>query len=188
MDANVCGWVMSTVKEIDFEQVTAQFNAFFTRYEGLVAARFTLFTETMLGHETAAMAAYEEFSRRLDELKAWALENYSRWYGEFTSRTEAEVQAWFQDFRDTLSDDQAVQLFNKIYNHEQAVVNSAEVHGIRIRDGKLLFLGDGGWAVFGEFPRGMHLEYMNGLGRSLDDWNNKNLSLEEINNIIEVEA
>lgn len=188
MDANLCGWVMSTIKEIDFGQVTAQFEAFFTRYEALVAARFILFTETMQGHDTAAQTAYENFTRRLDEMKAWALDNYGSWYNSFTASAETEVRAWFQDFQDTLSDDQAVHLFNKIYNHEQAVVGTAEVHGIRIKDGKLQFLSSGGWSVFGEFPRGIRLEYMNGMGRALDSWNLQGLSLEEMNNIIEVEA
>lgn len=33
MNSEVCGWVMSTVKEIDFSQITAQFEAFFGNYK-----------------------------------------------------------------------------------------------------------------------------------------------------------
>lgn len=193
MDANLCGWVMSTVKDIDFEQVTAQFNAFFTRYEALVAARFALFTETMQGHEGAAQAAYDEFMARLADLKAWALREYTDWSTDFKARIDAEVHAWFEDFQDTLSDDQAVQLFNKIYNHEQAAVSTQAVHGIQLlADGRLQFQVSGttgtGWATFGQLPPGITLDYANGLGWTLDDWNNKNLTLDEMNILYQVEA
>lgn len=83
------------------------------------------------GHEAAAQAAYDEFMARMADLKAWALREYTEWSTDFKARIDAEVRVWFQDFRDTLTDDQAVQLFNKIYNHEQATVFAQPVHGRR---------------------------------------------------------
>lgn len=196
MKADLCGWVMSTVKEIDFNQITAQFNAFFTRYEALVAARFTLFDETMQGHEAAAQAAYDEFTARMIDLKAWALREYTEWSSDFKIRIDGKVQSWFEDFRNNLSDDQAVKLFNKIYNHEQATVFNKAVHGIRLQaNGQVQFHHTGttgaGWAKLGadgKLQQGITLDYAKGLGWTLDDWNNKNITLDEMNHLIEVEA
>ncbi len=44
MNADVCGWVMATVKEIDFSQITAQFDTFFSGYKQKIQYQFDSYT------------------------------------------------------------------------------------------------------------------------------------------------
>lgn len=58
-DANVCGWVCSTVKEIDFAQMTEQFNAYFAQYQGKITEQFKTYVAYMANLEEQGDAAFQ---------------------------------------------------------------------------------------------------------------------------------
>ena len=57
MNADVCGWVMATVKEIDFSQITAQFQAFFQKYQAQITEEFNAYQSTITNLEDQGTAA-----------------------------------------------------------------------------------------------------------------------------------
>ncbi|MDL2250778.1 hypothetical protein LJC51_09005 [Lachnospiraceae bacterium OttesenSCG-928-J05] len=69
MNNDVCGWVASTVKELDFSQLTVQFEAFFSKYSDDVQAEFERYLESMAGNESTAWAQFMQwFNQVKDQL------------------------------------------------------------------------------------------------------------------------
>lgn len=57
-DADLCGWVVSTVKEIDFSQITEQFNAYFARYQAMITQQYATYLAVIQNLEDQGSAAY----------------------------------------------------------------------------------------------------------------------------------
>ena len=68
MDENLCGWVCGAVDQIKFEQIKAQFDAFFSKYSADIKAAYDDYTAAMGVLEESAQAEYEEM---LESLTAW---------------------------------------------------------------------------------------------------------------------
>lgn len=95
MDSSVCGWVVATVEEIPFDQIKAQFDAWYDE-----------FTSNIESESEAWKAAFEERSEN--------------WYAEQT-RGFAD---WFQYIRDQLSEDAAGHLQNQIDDLKQKLLST----------------------------------------------------------------
>lgn len=92
MDADVCGWVAATVKEIDFSQITTQFNDFFAIYKNSIAGEYAAFLEEIGATEQQAQEAYDKM--------AASFQNYAE-------AQQALFDEWFQSMKDQLSEDAA---------------------------------------------------------------------------------
>lgn len=68
MDADVCGWVASTVNEIDFSQVTEQFKEFFTQYKADILTQYNAYLVNIQDKEDAAAAKLEAMKQATDDL------------------------------------------------------------------------------------------------------------------------
>lgn len=99
MNADVCGWVASTVNEIDFEQVTEQFEAFFEAYKKTISKDYAAYLQQLGIEEDKAEAAYQNFLAIMDG---------------YTKQQQAIFEAWFEHVRGQLSEDVAGQLQNEI--------------------------------------------------------------------------
>ncbi|MBD5498013.1 MAG: hypothetical protein HDR11_09670 [Lachnospiraceae bacterium] len=104
MDGNLCGWVCGAVDQIKFEQIKAQFDAFFSKYSADIKAAYDDYTEAMGALEESAQAEYEEMRE------------------SFT--------AWIAGIKEVLSGDVAGNLLLKIEERMEKAVYDADNDGI----------------------------------------------------------
>ena len=104
MDGNLCGWVCGAVDQIKFEQIKAQFDAFFSKYSTDIKAAYDDYTEAMGALEESAKAEYEEM-----------LESFTE---------------WIAGIKEVLSGDVAGNLLLKIEERMEKAVYDADNDGI----------------------------------------------------------
>lgn len=90
MNAAVCGWVAATVKEIDFTQIQAQFDACFTAYKKNVSDQYQEYIGNIQAFKDQAQEAYDlmiqAFNTYADQQKA----AYEEWIGQ----QETDFEEW----------------------------------------------------------------------------------------------
>lgn len=90
MNAAVCGWVAATVKEIDFTQIQAQFDTYFTAYKKNVSDQYQEYIGNIQAFKDQAQEAYnlmiQAFNTYADQQKAV----YEEWIGQ----QEADFAEW----------------------------------------------------------------------------------------------
>lgn len=99
MNADVCGWVMATVKEIDFSQITAQFQAYFTRYQANITQEFNAYMAQIVNLEDKGAAAFRDMQSQFDA---------------YAQRQQDAFSEWFNGIKDQLSADAAGALQNAV--------------------------------------------------------------------------
>lgn len=124
----------------------------------------------------------------IDAFKAAQNERLASWYNLFTSQTETEVRAWFQMLQDELSGNQATNLANMIYRHENARLNTDEVHGMRLKDGKWQVDVGVGWATLATVPIGYTAGYFDSLELTAAAFDAVDYTADQFNTQIEVEV
>lgn len=90
MDGNICGWVCGAVDQIDFSQITAQFESFFNNYRQEIAEAFKEFSDD-------ATLKYQTYSDNVDGYDAQAQEKLAetkRQFIEYTNEQERIWEAW----------------------------------------------------------------------------------------------
>lgn len=103
MNADLCGWVVSNITEVNFSQITAQFEAFFTAYEGNALTRYNAFNDYMALLQQQGDTKYSELVAAFTEYKDIQQSNFAE---------------WFQSMKDQLSQDAAGNLQNEINTKE----------------------------------------------------------------------
>jgi len=98
-DADVCGWVCATVKEIDFSQITAQFNAYFAQYQGKITTEFKTFVAYMANLEQQGDAAYQSMLST---------------FFDYAATQETRFNNLYDEMRDLIGEATAAQLQNQI--------------------------------------------------------------------------
>lgn len=68
MDDTLCGWVCGAVDQIKFEQIKAQFDAFFAKYEASIHTDYQNYTEAIRFYEAKQQADFEAWVESLKEL------------------------------------------------------------------------------------------------------------------------
>ncbi len=102
-DADVCGWVCATVKEIDLSQITAQFNAYFAQYQGKITAEFKTYVAYMANLEQQGSAAYQSMLSTFLDYAATQETRFNNLYEEMRSligeATAAQLQNQIDDIK-----------------------------------------------------------------------------------------
>jgi hypothetical protein len=201
MNPALCGWVASTVEEIDFSQITAQFESFFTQYRGYAVNIYNMYNAYIQGLQEQAQGENQEFSDSLNAYQDSAeqnvtaiIQNFVDWLGAFQSGKETDFNSWFSQIQDLLSGDQAANLAAEITQHGQKTADSSGgVHGVKYRDG-VLYIYDGGgiapgWVEIGHALKGaLRWIYIESLDYTFVQWDSFGNSWEEFENQIEKEA
>lgn len=116
MNEDVCGWVASTCKEIDFSQATAQFNQFFKEYKAEILSQYNAYLVSIGDTEKAAKKTYDEMKTRLDNLyeeyKRYLLDKYADYVQEldltkekaeeYYNTLKAALDALFDEYKNNL--------------------------------------------------------------------------------------
>ena len=98
-DASVCGWVVSNVDEIDFSEITAQFDQFFSNYEGKVKDRYNAFCDYIA-------LLQQQGDQSLADLKSH--------FSAYETQAETDFNTWFDKMKGQLSTDAAGNLQNEV--------------------------------------------------------------------------
>lgn len=142
-DTDLCGWVTSTVTEMDFSQFTAQFESYFKQFkEGTAADISKWFTNQQAAFET--WVAGQESS-----LATWQTNreaNYKTWYQEMQN----SFNAWYASVVGQMTGDlgtkltaETVELDERLALLEHMVIQDDVSAPITDDDGALLTLDDG---------------------------------------------
>ena len=67
-NGDVCGWVASTVKEIDFSQMTTQFNAFFEKYKEDIRTSYLAYLTKIGEYENAQKEQFETWFKTIKDI------------------------------------------------------------------------------------------------------------------------
>lgn len=127
MDKTICGWVCGAVEQIDFTQITAQFEAFFARYQENISEKFEEFIENaddyrdqFVAWVVAKKAEITDWqSKEADDFDAWVQEFVNRWESWLLGETKGwqeEIIDWFNNLREQLTENAAVALQEQIGN------------------------------------------------------------------------
>ena len=103
MDKELCGWVCGAVQQIDFAQITAQFDAFFAEYKEGVTTNYAAYLESI--------AQYEQQTET--EVKEW-IENFQSAINDWTDDEKNDFEEWYNHIKDQLTEDAAGNLQSQI--------------------------------------------------------------------------
>lgn len=97
MNADVCGWVMATVKEIDFLQITAQFQAFFQKYQAQITEEFNAYQSTITNLEDQGTAALHNMENQFETYAGQQEELFTDLYNRIKDQLSKDAAAalWF---------------------------------------------------------------------------------------------
>lgn len=173
---NYCGLMSDGLNHIPTQQLYDAWWSWFSQLKTNAEGKAAVFSEWMTAfrqlNEAGLAAWILDFKNRheqhagdwYDGFTSANTERTANWYSLFTSQTEAGVRAWFQMLQDELDENQAVNLANMIHNHQQARLDTDEVHGTRLKDGKWQVDIGIGWATLATVPVGYTAGYFDALG------------------------
>lgn len=151
-DKDVCGWVCSTVKEIDLTQITAQFSSYFAQYQEKITtefktyvaymknleAQFDTFQADLMKEETRLHEKHEkdieDYLLQMQERGNSNLTELTQQLIDFRNTKEAEFLGWFETIKGVFSTDAAGELLLKINDLAEQV----EFNRMMITSGKTL--------------------------------------------------
>lgn len=99
MDDNLCGWVCGAVDQIKFEQIKAQFDAFFSKYQESIKIEYGNYTNDIMLLEQQAQDRYTSMDRELTE---------------YEKKQKADFEAWVETLKELLNDADAAKLQGEI--------------------------------------------------------------------------
>ncbi len=105
-DSNLCGWVVATVTEIDFSQITAQFSAYFATYQAKITAQYATYLQLMANYGQQGAQAYQNMLNDFAGYEATQVERFNALYEEMRDligeATAAQLQNEIDDINDKI--------------------------------------------------------------------------------------
>lgn len=102
-DANVCGWVVATVTEIDFSQITAQFSAYFAAYQGMITQQYATYLALMSNYGDQGYQAYQNMLADFQGYEAVQVEKFTDLYEEMRDLIDDAAAAHLQNEIDEIN-------------------------------------------------------------------------------------
>lgn len=191
LNEDLCGIMRDGVTQIPTQQLYDAWWDWFSALRTDADTKASEFIAWMNLFRSQNEAEFAEFKQRYESqfqsffttLTSTAYQTVNDWFGGFS----AEWNETLEEMQSTLSENQAANLFNKIDAHERLIINNAEVHGLRIRDGKFQADVGLGWATLARLPVGFTMDYFNAQSFTLDSFNARGYTLNTFNNQIRVE-
>jgi len=90
MNASVCGWVAATVTQIDFTQIQAQFDSYFTAYKKNISDQYQIYIAAIHSFEDQAQEAYDLM---IQAFNAYA-EQQEAAFEAWISEQESDFETW----------------------------------------------------------------------------------------------
>lgn len=90
MNEAVCGWVAATVKQIDFTQIQAQFDAYFTAYKKNISDQYQDYIAAIQSFKDQAQEQYDLMVQAFNTYAEQQREIYETWIGQ----QETDFEEW----------------------------------------------------------------------------------------------
>lgn len=103
MDSAVCGWVCGAVEQIEFEQIKAQFDAFFAKYKSDITNEYTVYTGNITVLEQQAQERYNSMDNELTEYENQQKEDFEEWLATIKTKLNEADAARLQNEIDVLT-------------------------------------------------------------------------------------
>lgn len=127
MNKEICGWVCGAVEQIDFSQITAQFEGFFADYRKNISDEFKQFKKNAGDYSDQFVAWVVEKKAEITTWKGKEEEEFDAWVQDFVNKWESwllgetkgwqeEIIDWFNNLREQLTENAAVSLQEQIGN------------------------------------------------------------------------
>lgn len=104
MNSSVCGWVAATVKQIDFTQIQAQFDAYFTSYKKNISDQYQDYFVAIRSFMDQAKEQYDLMVQAFHTYAEQQEETYETWIGqqetgfeEWSSGQQSAFAQWRQN-------------------------------------------------------------------------------------------
>lgn len=105
--SDLCGWVVATVDQIDFTQIQAQFDAYFTAYKKNISDQYQNYLEKIQDFKNQAQDAYDLMIQAFNTYADQQKEKYEAWIGqqekgfeEWSSGQQSTFAQWRQNQED----------------------------------------------------------------------------------------
>lgn len=118
MNRPLCGWVCGGVDQIDFAQITAQFDAFFAKYQSSILHEYTIYTGDIASLEQQAQERYNSMDAELTE---------------YEEQQKTDFEAWLETIKTKLNEADAARLQSEI-DQMQLKVSEAESNTLKKAD------------------------------------------------------
>ena len=102
-DSAQCGWVVATVTEIDFDQITAQFNAYFARYQAMITSQYAIYMAYIENKEAQGDAAYQSMVNTFLAYQTEQKTRFNELYEEMKDLIGEATAAMLQNEIDTIN-------------------------------------------------------------------------------------
>lgn len=190
LNKSLCGIVTGVITQVDTTTLYNQIQGDFNDFRNNTQSDYNSWTTEKKAAFEAYMALRISQMEQFDEsFKNSYIGDFEKWYKPFKQNTETDVRVWFANLKNTLDDNQAANLYNKIDSHENnTLTSSGGVHGLRISNGRLQGQMGAGWATLLKIPTGMTAAYFNNMGLSVTQFNNLGWTVEDFNNQIMIES
>ena len=90
MNSAVCGWVAATVTQIDFSQIQAQFDAYFTAYKKNISDQYQDYIAAIQSFEDQAQEQYDLMVQAFNTYAEQQRKIYETWIGQ----QETDFEEW----------------------------------------------------------------------------------------------
>lgn len=104
MNAAVCGWVAATVTQIDFTQIQAQFDAYFTAYRKNISDQYQEYIGQIQNFKDQAQDAYDLMIQAFNTYAEQQKQTYEAWiaeqeqgFEEWSSGQQSTFSQWRQN-------------------------------------------------------------------------------------------
>ena len=87
MNDTICGWVCGAVQQISFEQIKAQFDTFFAKYEADIQTEYAEYLTNIASLETQAQTRYNSMDQE---------------FTAYENEQKAAFEAWVESIKDIL--------------------------------------------------------------------------------------
>jgi len=187
LNETYCGIMRDGVTGIPTQQLYDEWFGWFSALKIDAENKANAFVQWIEMFKVTASANFDDwFSAFKDENSRI----YALWYNAFITDSETTFNDWFADLRNTLDENQAANLFNKIDTHERTNVSDDSingVHGVRVNNDNIQIRLPKGWATIGRLPIGYTAEYFNAQNFTAQSFDIKLYTAEKFDNIIRVE-
>ncbi len=104
MNTDLCGWVTGAVEQIDFSQISTQFEAYFTRYKEDIEQEFNAYTDELAGWENKGATAFGEMKEQFDAYARQQAESFLAWFDEMKGQLSGDIAGNLQLQTDDLKE------------------------------------------------------------------------------------
>ncbi len=127
-DSSVCGIVTQLIDHLDTDVLYAQFNQFYSEFTGNLEAWFSEMDEEKRIKFDAFVSTFNnmfsKYTKELDDFKNSAETEFFDWLTGNTNNWEEEFFTWFNNLKEQLTDNVAINLQNQIGNLSELQTNA----------------------------------------------------------------